>query len=337
MCNNLIRAGIVNAAGEPPYPIDLIERGEVIEITFESRGIRASDVIEKLSALNLLISRADDGRDFQEFYVLGVRPMEQLSDEIIWDDSLRPKNPFEIMLGVSREGYTSISLLKTAHWLIGSTAGHGKTSMLLLIYEQIKNLPWDIYIVDWKGGVDFSQSIQDRATFITDYDELIAKLLYLKDEIEWRKVLFNNVKNQYPDKACNNTEEYKKLSGRKMSHHVVLVNEASMVFDSTGADKDTKAKITEVLGFVDIIGRIGRAYGIHLIIFTQRPDVNSVPGSLKANLDGRICGHMEDITSSMIVLDNGDGAKLPGIPGRFIVWQNSVEQVIQTFIVRDSR
>jgi DNA segregation ATPase FtsK/SpoIIIE-like protein len=73
---------------------------------------------------------------------------------------------------------------------------------------------------------------------------------------------------------------------------------------------------------------------VHLIIATQRPDVASIPGSVKANLDGRICGHMADNTSSIVVLDNANAAKLPAIPGRFILRDGAgVEVAFQAYLL----
>lgn len=86
------------------------------------------------------------------------------------------------------------------------------------------------------------------------------------------------------------------------------------------------------------IGRLGRAMGIHLIIATQRPDVASVPGALKAQLDGRLCGHASDAQSSIVILDDGSGAKLPAIPGRFIVRDGTGDdKIIQAYLYQTNQ
>ena len=80
------------------------------------------------------------------------------------------------------------------------------------------------------------------------------------------------------------------------------------------------------------IGRLGRALGIHLLVATQRPDVGSVPGSLKAQLDGRICGHTADAQSSIVILDDGSAANLPAIPGSFIIRNGSEpDDIVQAY------
>lgn len=70
----------------------------------------------------------------------------------------------------------------------------------------------------------------------------------------------------------------------------------------------------------------------YLLVATQRPDVGSVPGSLKAQLDGRICGHTADAQSSIVILDDGSAANLPAIPGRFIIRNGSeTDDIVQAY------
>ena len=153
--------------------------------------------------------------------------------------------------------------------------------------------------------------------------------------ISTRRQLYNLEIQRHEDEniTCNNLETYNKIAKVALEHHVLLIDEASMIFDASGRSKEDKAMIAAIIEKVNEIGRIGRAYGVHLIICTQRPDVNSIPGSIKANLDGRIAGHTADNTSSMVVLDTADAARLPSIPGRFIIRDGGgIEQVFQAYL-----
>lgn len=59
------------------------------------------------------------------------------------------------------------------------------------------------------------------------------------------------------------------------------------------------------------IARLGRAFGINLVVGTQRPDATVIPGQIKNNMDIRLCGKADN-TLSIIILDNGDAAeKIP--------------------------
>ena len=85
-----------------------------------------------------------------------------------------------------------------------------------------------------------------------------------------------------------------------------------------GLDKPNKELVTAIIGQLSTLARLGRAFGIHLVLATQRPDANVLPGQIKNNIDIRICGRA-DLVLSQIILDNGDAAALPkDIPGRFL-------------------
>lgn len=66
------------------------------------------------------------------------------------------------------------------------------------------------------------------------------------------------------------------------------------------------------------LARLGRAFGIHLVMATQRPDANIVSGQIKNNIAYRVCGRADN-NLSMIVLDNTDAARInKEYIGRFI-------------------
>jgi len=106
----------------------------------------------------------------------------------------------------------------------------------------------------------------------------------------------NHRRTEFSIAGCANLEEYVQTTGEELHRIVVILDETSMILDTTGRDKDGKAVVASITNKLLAIGRLGRALGIHLLVATQRPDVGSVPGSLKAQLDGRICGHTADAT-----------------------------------------
>jgi S-DNA-T family DNA segregation ATPase FtsK/SpoIIIE len=59
---------------------------------------------------------------------------------------------------------------------------------------------------------------------------------------------------------------------------------------------------------LSVLARQGRAFGIHLLLSTQRPDATLIPGQIRTNIGTRICGRADQILSQ-IVLDNSDAAK----------------------------
>lgn len=155
-------------------------------------------------------------------------------------------------------------------------------------------------------------------------------------------VMFKTLKNKFPTAHIEvpqwgtNSENYAYIRKEGTKYHKDANGhyeyETSMILDTTGRDKEGKAAISVITNKLLAIGRLGRALGIHLLVATQRPDVGSVPGSLKAQLDGRICGHTADAQSSIVILDDGSAANLPAIPGRFIIRNGSeTDDIVQAY------
>ncbi len=93
----------------------------------------------------------------------------------------------------------------------------------------------------------------------------------------------------------------------------------SELLDRTGRSKEDRDKLNQIENRLATLARLGRAFGIHLILATQRPDANILPGQIKNNMDFRVCGRAESVLSG-IILDNTSAAEQ--IPkdarGRFI-------------------
>ena len=162
---------------------------------------------------------------------------------------------------------------------------------------------------------------------MTDEDTLLEKLELLTSEMERRRQLFLNA-------GVANITEYNSSGMIPLQRYILLIDEASIILDPTGRSKADKDKIAAILNGLNTIGRLARAYGIHLIVCTQRADVNSIPGSLKAQLDGRMSAHAADDQSSIVIMGDGVAAELPPIPGRFVMRDISGSYtVFQAFLI----
>ncbi len=321
--DDLLRIGMVNHAGEVPLPIEYstittandAKYHNAQSVTFFCKGFPVEDweatwqqKVE--TALNCSIDHFEEGNDKREVRMYFLPGNIKLPDCVKWEYKLLPKEDFQLAIGESLIGPVTINLEKTPHWLVGAATGGGKSQLLKLLALESAMKDARVSIVDFKG-VDY-HDIDNCCRLIYDEQQLLTLLdekIQLMDE---RKELFREA-------GCTNLHEYNKKHTEKLFRHVIIIDEASLIFDTKGRSKEEKENIAKILNKTNTLIRLGRFAGLHLIIATQRPDVDSIPGSLKANLDGRICGKMADITSSAVVLDNGSAASLPAVPGRFIV------------------
>ena len=64
------------------------------------------------------------------------------------------------------------------------------------------------------------------------------------------------------------------------------------MLDRTGLSKEQKELVNQIKSRLATIARLGRAFGIHLILATQRPDANLISGQIRNNLNCRLCSMM---------------------------------------------
>ena len=330
--NNLLRVGIVNYAGEVPLPIKLEKSSsKIYNLTFFSRGMPYKDWEEwrtKLeTAMDIMILSIRPGGRPSETVIEYTTVIQNYGEKYYWNKQV-PAEDFKLAVGLDvahRPSY--IDLAKTPHWLICGATGMGKSKLAQLLVIQIIQKSATLIIADWKGGLDYPVSIRQGSELVTDEDKLLEKLEMLTSEMERRRQLFLNA-------GVANITEYNSSGTIPLQRYILLIDEASIILDPTGRSKADKDKIAAILNGLNTIGRLARAYGIHLIVCTQRADVNSIPGSLKAQLDGRMSAHAADDQSSIVIMGDGVAAELPPIPGRFVMRDISGSYtVFQAFLI----
>jgi hypothetical protein len=155
---------------------------------------------------------------------------------------------------------------------------------------------------------------------ILDEDLLISALKSVIDEMNIRR-------NVLQSEDMPNIFEYNRIFGFRYNHIIVAVDEVGELLDKTGAPKDRREAISTIENCLSTIARQGRAFGINLILGTQRPDANILSGQIKNNIDCRICGRADNVLSQ-IVLDTTDANDL--IPkdsrGRFLMNDGTIFQ-----------
>lgn len=97
--------------------------------------------------------------------------------------------------------------------------------------------------------------------------------------------------------------------------------------DKTGLTKEQKELVGQIENKLSTIARQGRAFGVHLILATQRPDANIIPGQIKNNMDCRICGRADNVLSQIILDDTSAADQIPkDARGRFLLHDGTVFQ-----------
>jgi len=329
--NNLLRIGLDNHAGEAPLLIgkskDKTDKRIVI-LEFITHGLplkKWEDMkLEIESALNLNVVKITTGKNKHYILLHTIPARYNLPERINWTDNHLERNlerdGFTLALGESLLGVETVELSRTPHILLGGSTGSGKSVLLKLLLMQCVKKGATITIADFKGGVDFPPTWHKHCNIITNEDTLLTKLEELTQELERRKNLLAESGDANIDEYIKNTKSY-------LPRLIFACDEVAELLDKTGLDKDQKAVIANIESKLSKIARLGRAFGIHLILATQRPDANVLSGQIKNNLDFRACGRADN-TLSIIILDNGSASdQIPSdAQGRFITREGTVFQ-----------
>jgi hypothetical protein len=192
------------------------------------------------------------------------------------------------------------------HALIGGRTGSGKSVLIkglitsLCMHYSPEEL--ELYLIDFKGGVEFRVFSELRHARVVAIDSerefglsVLEGLLAEKSE---RETKFKKAK-------ANNISEYRK-NGEKLPRILLIVDEFQVFFES--ADRvGTRAR-----GALGDLAKLGRGFGIHVILASQSISA-SVGGELEAatlNQFGmRIALSMSESDSRRILSKDNDSAK----------------------------
>jgi DNA segregation ATPase FtsK/SpoIIIE and related proteins len=321
------RIGLMNHAGETPTLLTTHKDKKNPHITikeFEANGIPKSvweakrDLIE--SALNIHVVKVGEGKDKQRILLYTVPAKTSLPSMVYWEGKYLSDESFVLVLGESLLGAVTVDLSKVPHILLGGSTGSGKSMLLKLLIMQCVKKDAVVCIADFKGGVDFSQIWHEKCGIIIDENDLLNALTGLVSELEKRKDLFRN-------SGVPNLGEYNMKVNTDLKRMIFACDEVAEVLDKTGLSKTEKELVLQIEHKLSVIARQGRAFGIHLILATQRPDVTILSGQIRNNIDFRVCGRADNVLSQ-IILDNASAAdQIPkDAQGRFITGEGTVFQ-----------
>lgn len=312
----LLDVGFTDNEGESPMLISRNKDKNGLILEFYSRRIpfvRYEDHIAEIeTALNIKIVDVLPGNDKQHTIIKAVNGNGGKNNMIMWNDEYLSNDDFVLALGESYFGIESIDISTTPHVLIGGGSGSGKSKLLKLLLMEARKKNAVIYLSDFKGGLDYPAIWHKACHIITEPEELDKQLERILQIMEERKLLL-------VDAGTPNIAEYNIKTGSDLSRIIVACDEIAEVLDKTGLDKDQKALIGQIESKFSTIARLGRAFGIHLMFATQRPDADVLKGQIKNNIGYRICGRADKVLSQ-IILDNSEGAEKisPNDQGMFL-------------------
>ncbi|MCW9708443.1 DNA translocase FtsK 4TM domain-containing protein [Fodinibius salsisoli] len=213
-----------------------------------------------------------------------------------------------------------VDLTKMPHLLIAGATGSGKTVGMNTIITCLlyKCHPDDLKFVmidPKKIELSLYQKIEEHflATLpnaeepiITDTTEAQETLESLTMEMDERYDLLKDgmVRDirAYNEKF-DNGELDEEEGHRHLPYIVVLIDELADLMMTAG--KQIEEPIAR-------LAQLARAVGIHLVVATQRPSVNVITGTIKANFPGRIAYQVASKVDSRTILDTGGADQLIG-------------------------
>ncbi len=227
--------------------------------------------------------------------------------------------PITLGKTISNEIFVA-DLAKMPHLLMAGATGQGKSvglNMLLtsLIYKKhpatLKFVLVDPKKVELslfnKLERHFLACLPDSAeAIITDTKKVVNTLNSLCKEMDLR---YDKLK----DAGCRNIKEYnQKFINRRlnpnehdfMPYIVLVIDELADLMLTAG--KEVEHPIAR-------LAQLARAIGIHLVVATQRPSVNVITGTIKANFPARLSFKVMSKIDSRTILDAGGADQLVGM------------------------
>ena len=224
--------------------------------------------------------------------------------EIILNEQFQKKNiKLPIALGKSISGAPIIGDLSSMpHLLIAGTTGSGKsvcinTIITSLLYKLNPDICKFILIDPKMLELSYYEGIPHLITpVITDAKKATSALGWTVKEMNSRYKLMSKV-------GVRNIDGYNSKHKLKMPYIVVVVDEMSDLMLVAGK---------EIENYIQKLSQMARAAGIHIIMATQRPSVDVITGTIKANFPTRISFQVSSKIDSRTVLGEQGAEQLLG-------------------------
>ena len=247
--------------------------------------------------------------------------------------------PIAIGKKIDNENFI-VDLASMPHLLMAGATGQGKSvglnailvsllykkhpSQLKFVLVDPKKVELSLYRVIEKHFLAKLPGEEDA--IITDTKKVINTLNALCIEMDNRYDLLKEA-------GCRNIKEYnEKFTSRKLNPEkghqylpfiVLVVDEFADLIMTAG--KEVEMPMAR-------LAQLARAVGIHLIIATQRPSVNIITGTIKANFPARIAFKVSSKIDSRTILDAGGAEQLIGKGDMLVSYNGEITRLQCAFV-----
>ena len=292
--------------------IKKVSRGPVVTLNeFEpAAGIKVSkvinlseDIARNTSSESARISTIPGSSTIGIELPNSYRESVYLSEIISSPNFIKKDIKLPIALGKNISGVPIISDLGSMpHLLIAGTTGSGKsvcinTIILSLLYKHPPDKCKFILIDPKMLELSTYEGIPHLlCPVITEAKRATSVLGWVVKEMESRYRLMTRV-------GVKNIDSYNSKHKLAMPYIVVIVDEMSDLMLVAGK---------EIEGYIQKLSQMARAAGIHIIMATQRPSVDVITGTIKANFPTRISFQVTSKIDSRTILGEQGAEQLLG-------------------------
>lgn len=188
----------------------------------------------------------------------------------------------------------------------------------------------EMYLLDFKEGVEFQVYVDpDRDEDSASSNDLDltkalphAKVISIESDREFGLSVLRKINEQFEIranqwKAASNSiakiAEYRDRTNQKMPRIFIVIDEFQVLFE------DNDSISSELNQIFDNIVRKGRAFGIHLLLASQSPNITNIKRSLYDFIELRMAMQMnQNVASQILAEGNADSVDLLKFPGQVI-------------------
>ncbi len=300
------------------------------------------DIALSLAALGIRIIAPIPGKGTIGIEVPNVKKKIVSMKGLLSSDRFQ-QNKFSLPIALGKKidnEHFIVDLATMPHLLMAGATGQGKSvginailvsllykkhpSQLKLVMVDPKKVELSLYRLIEKHFL--AQLPGEEESIITDTKKVVHTLNALCIEMDNRYDLLKEA-------GCRNIREYnEKFVARKLNPQkghqflpfiVLVIDEFADLIMTAG--KEIEMPIAR-------LAQLARAVGIHLIIATQRPSVNIITGTIKANFPARIAFKVSSKIDSRTILDTGGAEQLIGRGDMLVSYNGEITRVQCAFV-----